>query len=48
MKPGYCLLLAASAALSCASQYPIVDLGYAIYQGSYSTAYDLNVWKRYV
>ncbi|RAH55631.1 carboxylesterase [Aspergillus piperis CBS 112811] len=45
MKPGYCLLLAASAAFSSASQHPIVDLGYATYQGSYSYTYDLNVWK---
>lgn len=46
MKFGQGLLLAASATLSLASQQPTVDLGYATYQGSYSTTYALNIWKR--
>lgn len=26
---------------------PIVNLGYATYEGYYNDAYELNVWKRY-
>ncbi|PYI00819.1 carboxylesterase family protein [Aspergillus sclerotiicarbonarius CBS 121057] len=45
MKFGQGLLLAASATLSLANRQPTVDLGYATYQGSYSTTYALNIWK---
>jgi hypothetical protein len=26
---------------------PVVNLGYATYEGYYNNTYDLNIWKRY-
>jgi hypothetical protein len=36
----------AEALVSPRSNGPIVDLGYATYQGYHSNTYGLNVWKR--
>jgi hypothetical protein len=47
-------VLAAAAVAACVAEAvvlprsngPIVDLGYATYQGYYNNTYALNVWKR--
>ena len=37
---------AAEALVSPRSNGPIVDLGYATYQGYYNSTYGLDIWKR--
>lgn len=39
-------VLAAPAARTAPSA-PRVDLGYAVYEGSYNSTFDVNIWKRY-
>ena len=41
-----CVAGVAEALVSPRSSGPIVDLGYATYQGYYNNTYGLNVWKR--
>jgi hypothetical protein len=40
--------LLASLNLAQATQSPVVDLGYATYQGFYNSTYDLNIFRGYV
>lgn len=48
MRQSLGLALFASLASAETTAAPVVDLGYAIYQGVYNTAYDQNIFNGYV